>query len=73
MSSVCNMADIWYPQQVQYTQSNALRQRVVKSSRLSGKKYLSVTSDENLHAYLDLRCSYVQKGQKLIDCCANPN
>lgn len=73
MLSVRNMADMWYPQQVQYTQYNALRQRVVKNSRLSGKQYLSVTSDGILHTYTELRYIYVQKGPKLIDCCANPN
>jgi len=56
-----------------YTQSNALRQRVVKSSRVSGKQNLSVISNEILHAYRDSRCNYVQKGPALIDFCANPN
>ena len=55
-----------------YTQSNALRQREVKSYRLSGKQYPPVTSDEILHAYRDSRCNYVQKGPALIDYCANP-
>jgi hypothetical protein len=74
MPSVRNMADMWYPQQVEHKHSPMpFGKRVEKNFRLSGRQHLPVTSDEILHACTALRCSYVQKGPTLIDFCAKPN